>query len=47
MTPLDATIHLAFAFDIGYEIDIDRARSTLPTEAALLARRKRTPESIQ
>ncbi len=47
MDPLDATIHLAFAFDIGYEIDIDRARAMLPTESGLLARRKRTPESIQ
>ncbi len=43
----EATVHLAFAFDIGYEIDIDRARSMLPTESGLLARRKRTPESIQ
>ena len=46
-SPLDATIHLAFAFDIGYEIDIDRARAMLPTESGLLARRRRTPESIQ
>ncbi len=27
--PLDATIHLAFAFDIGDEIDLDRARLIL------------------
>ena len=46
-TPLDCTIHLAFAFDIGYEIDIEAARSMLPTESGLLARRRRTPESIQ
>ena len=45
--PLDATIHLAFAFDIGYEIDLDRARPMLPGESGLLARRRRTPESIQ
>ena len=45
--PLDATIHLAFAFDIGYEIDLDRARAMLPSEAGLLVRRRRTPESIQ
>ncbi len=44
---LDATIHLAFAFDIGYEIDIDRARALLPTESGPLARRRRTPESIR
>ncbi|WP_435007586.1 hypothetical protein P12x_004851 [Tundrisphaera lichenicola] len=45
--PLDATIHLAFAFDIGYEIDLDRARAMLPVESGLLARRRRTPESIR
>jgi len=44
---LDATIHLAFAFDIGYEIDLDRARAMLPGESGLLARRRRTPESIR
>jgi len=44
---VDATIHLAFAFDIGYEIDLDRARAMLPGESGLLARRRRTPESIQ
>jgi hypothetical protein len=47
MDALDATIHLAFAFDIGYEIDLDRARAMLPGESGLLARRRRTPESIQ
>ena len=47
MDQLDATIHLAFAFDIGYEIDLDRARAMLPGESGLLARRRRTPESIQ
>ncbi len=45
--PLDATIHLAFAFDIGYEVDIDRARALVPTESGLISRRRRTPESIQ
>ena len=45
--PLDATIHLAFAFDIGYEVDLDRARALVPTESGLIARRRRTPESIQ
>jgi hypothetical protein len=47
MDHLDATIHLAFAFDIGYEIDIDRARTMVPGEPGLLARRRRNPESIQ
>src|SRR4051794_12739961 len=44
---LDATIHLAFAFDIGYEIDLERARALLPGESGPLARRRRTPESIR
>ncbi len=47
MEPLDATIHLAFAFDIGYEIDIERARTLLSAESANLVRRRRTPESIR
>ena len=47
MEPLDATIHLAFAFDIGYEIDLERARGLLPVESGPLARRRRTPESIR
>jgi len=45
--PLDLTIHLAFAFDIGYEIDLDRARTLLPGETGALTRRRRTPESIR
>jgi hypothetical protein len=44
---LDAVIHLAFAFDIGYEIDLERARAVMPGEAGSLARRRRTPESIR
>jgi len=44
--PLVATVHLAFAFDIGDEIDLDRARSILPGEPGRLPRRRRTPESI-
>ncbi len=47
MEPLDATIHLAFAFDIGYEIDLDQARPLIPGDAGPLARRRRTPESIR
>lgn len=44
---LDATIHLLFAFDIGLEIDLERARALLPAESGRLARRRRTPESIR
>ncbi len=47
MEPLTATIHLAFAFDVGYEIDLDAARALLPAEDGALPRRKRTPESIR
>src|SRR5271163_2774219 len=41
-----ATIHLAFAFDIGDEIDLERARQILQGEPGQLPRRRRTPESI-
>jgi hypothetical protein len=44
--PLNATVHLAFAFDIGDEIDLDRARELLKGELTRLPRRKRTPESL-
>ncbi len=44
--PLDTTVHLAFAFDIGDEIDLDRARPILQGEPGQLPRRRRTPESI-
>lgn len=44
---LDVIVHLAFAFDIGYEIDLERARGLLPGETGPLARRRRTPESIR
>ena len=44
--PLDVTVHLAFAFDIGDEIDLDRARLILQGEPGQLPRRRRTPESI-
>jgi hypothetical protein len=47
MEPLDAIVHLAFAFDVGYEIDLERARGLLPGESGPLARRRRTPESIR
>lgn len=45
--PLAATLHLAFAFDIGYEIDLDAARRLIAVEDGALPRRKRTPESIR
>ncbi len=44
---LEATIHLAFAFDIGYEIDLKHAGALLPGESGPLTRRRRTPESIR
>ena len=44
--PLNVIVHLAFAFDIGDEIDLDRARELLHGELGRLPRRKRTPESI-
>ncbi len=44
--PLDAIVHLAFAFDVGDEIDLDRARLILQGEPGQLPRRRRTPESI-
>ncbi len=47
MEPLDVNVHLAFAFDIGYEIDLDRARPLLSAESGAIARRRRTPESLQ
>jgi len=47
MEPLDATIHLAFAFDIGYEIDLKQAGPLVAGESGALPRRRRTPESIR
>lgn len=47
MEPLEITLHFAFAFDIGYEIDLEQARALLGGESGPLARRKRTPESIR
>jgi len=46
-TPIEAQVHLDFAFDIGYEIDLERARPLLAGQAGPLARRRRTPESIR
>src|SRR5512135_501071 len=44
--PLSVVLHLAFAFDIGDEINLDLARQMLQGELGRLPRRKRTPESI-
>lgn len=40
-------VHLAFAFDIGDEIDLDQARQLLQGVLGKLPRRRRTPESIE
>jgi hypothetical protein len=45
--PLDVVIHLNYAFDVGYEIDLEKARPLLQGEVGGLPRRKRTPESIR
>lgn len=47
MQLLDVVVHLDFAFDIGYEIDLEAARPLLHGETGTLPRRKRTPESIR
>ncbi len=44
--PLAVVVHLAFAFDIGDEIDLEKARKSLQGELGQLPRRRRTPESI-
>jgi hypothetical protein len=46
LEPLVATVHLAFALDIGDEIDLERTRALLRAEPGQLPRRRRTPESI-
>ncbi|GIW89209.1 MAG: hypothetical protein KatS3mg108_3533 [Isosphaeraceae bacterium] len=43
----DVVVHLLFAFDVGYEIDLERGRGLLPGEAPGLIRRRRTPESMR
>jgi hypothetical protein len=47
MEVLDVVVHLDHAFDIGYEIDLDRARRLLQVSEGALPRRRRTPESIR
>src|SRR3954452_1723038 len=43
---LTVVVHLAFAFDIGDEINLDLARQMLQGELGQIPRRKRTPESL-
>ena len=38
-----ATVHLAFAFDIGDEVDLDKVRLILQGQPGHLPRRRRTP----
>ena len=45
-TPLSVVVHLAFAYDIGDEINLDLARQTLQGELGQIPRRKRSPDSI-
>ena len=47
MGPLDVVLHLDYAFDIGYEIDLATAATLLQGVPGTLPRRKRTPESIR
>lgn len=47
MDMVDAIIHMTFAFDVGYEIDLEKARPLLHGVSGALPRRKRTPESIR
>jgi hypothetical protein len=47
MEPLDVVVHLDYAFDVGYEIDLVRAQALLQGTSGTLPRRKRTPESIR
>jgi len=48
MEPIDVVVHLDYAFDVGYEIDLDRARTLLQSvDDGTLPRRRRTPDSIR
>ena len=47
MDTIDVTVHLDYAFDVGYEIDLDRAGTLLQGVPGALPRRRRTPESIR
>ena len=41
--PLAATLHLAFAFDVGYEIDLDAARGLVAVEDGAPSRASARP----
>jgi hypothetical protein len=43
---LAGTLHVHVAFDIGGEVNLDRARQLVPAESQSLPRRPRTPSSI-
>ena len=43
---LAGTLHVHVAFDIGSEVNLDRARQLVPAESQSLPRRPRTPSSI-
>lgn len=47
METIEAIVHMTFAFDVGYEIDLEIARPLLQGQTGDLPRRKRTPESIR
>ena len=40
------TLHVHVAFDIGGEVNLERARQLVPAESQTLPRRPRTPSSI-
>ncbi len=43
---LSGTLHVHVAFDIGGEVNLERARQLVPAESQTLPRRPRTPSSI-
>ena len=43
---LAGTLHVHVAFDIGGEVNLERARQLVPAESQTLPRRPRTPSSI-
>ena len=47
MEPLDVIVYFDYAFDIGYEIDLERVGPLLQGHQGGLPRRRRTPESIR
>jgi len=43
---LTGTLHLFVAFDVGEEVDLEKARRLVPAQVQDLPRRRRTPTSI-